>query len=382
MNFAKLQSCRVSVRGIQTTFCLIAVVPVLVCLAGCGDQATVPSAAEMAEFEKAGPALTPTVDAARLEWANIGGPYRAVKGDALELTMPAILRAVAAEEAAGPDRTTPYVCRVNENGTITLPRAGDIEAEGKTLAQIESLIVGAYYPKYVVNRPSVFARVIDYSTSRVTIAGAVTRPGIYSLRNDQMSVTGLVMEAGGIVAEGAAMIRIFRRDADSGKANEAPGAPKKANQAGPAPLAIPVQGLNVPFMDVELHDGDRVVVDRLSQPIVTVVGLVTRPGNFPCTTGVQYNLAQVLAFAGGLNPVAEPRYATIHRLKPDGTSVSVTLDIVDESKLTEASLTAIRPGDIVDVEQTPRTRTALFLDRVFQQISLGAYYRLDDAWNN
>jgi polysaccharide export outer membrane protein len=382
MNDTISQTPRLCVRAIQTVFCLIAAVSALVCLAGCGDQAEVSSAADLAEFQKAGPALAPTAETSRLEWASIGGPYRAVPGDAIELTMPAILRTVAAEETAGPDRIMPYVCRVNENGTISLPRAGDIEAQGKTLAQIESLIVAAYHPKYVVTRPSVFARVVDYSTSRVTISGAVVRPGIYSLRNDQMSVTGLIMEAGGILPEGAAMIRIFRRDAGSAQAAGASGQATKTNQARPAPLALPVQGLNVPFMDVELHDGDRVIVERLSQPIVTVVGLVNRPGSFPYTAGLQYNLTQALGFAGGLNPVAEPRYATIHRLKPDGTGVSVTLDIVEDSKLTESSLTAIKPGDIIDVQQTPRTRTALFLDRVFQQISIGAYYRLDEAWSD
>jgi polysaccharide export outer membrane protein len=381
MSFTKSQSCRVSVWGTQTTFYLVVVVPALVCFVGCGDQANVPSATDLAEFREAGPVLTPTVDTTRLESARITGPYRAVQGDALELTMPAILRAVAAEETGGPDRITPYVCRVNENGTITLPRAGDIEAEGKTLAQIESLVVGAYYPKYVVTRPSVFARVVDYSTSRVTIAGAVLRPGIYPLRNDQMSLMGLVMEAGGIIDTGAATIRIFRRDADSEKVNGASGEPRKVNQTGPAPLVLPIHGFNVPSMDVELHDGDRVVVDRLSQPLVTVIGLVNRPGNFPCPTDVPYNLTQVLASAGGLNQVADPRYATIYRLKPDGTSISVTLEIVDNSKLTEASLTVIKPGDIVDVEQTPQTRTAMFLDRIFR-INLGAYYNLNGAWSN
>jgi len=381
MSFTKSQSCRVSVRGTQTILYLVAVVPALVCFVGCGDQAHPPSAVELAEFKEAGLVLTPTVDAARLEQARIAGPYRAVPGDALELTMPAILRTVAPEETGGIDRIAPYVCRVSENGTITLPQAGDIEVEGKTLAQIESMVVAAYYPKYVVTRPSVFARVVDYGTSRVTIAGAVARPGIYPLRNDQMSVMGLVMEAGGIVAEGAATIRIFRRDADSAKVNRASGGPGKVNQAEPAPVVLPIQGLNVPFADVELRDGDRVVVDRLSQPLVTVIGLVIRPGNFPYPTDVQYNLTQVLAFAGGLNQVAEPRYATIHRLKPDGTSVSVTLEIVDNSKLTEASLTVIKPGDIVDVQQTPRTRTALLIDRMFG-ISVGAYYRLDEAWTD
>lgn len=377
----KSEPCRVSIWRARPIFHLVAVVSALVCLVGCGDQAHPPSAVELAEFRKAGLVPTPTIDAVRLEQARIAGPYRAVPGDALELTMPAILRTVAAEETGGIDRIAPYMCRVSENGTITLPRAGDIEAEGKTLAQIESMVVAAYYPKYVVTRPSVFARVVDYGTSKVTITGAVLRSGVYSLRSDQMSVMGLIMEAGGIVEEGAAMIRIFRRDADSAKVSEASGRSRAVNQAKLAPLVLPISGLNVPFMDVELHDGDRVVVDRLPQPLVTVIGLVNRPGNFPYPTDVQYNLTQVLAFAGGLNQVAEPRYATIHRLKPDGTSISVTLEIVDNSKLTEASLTVIKPGDIVDVQQTLRTRTALLVDSMFG-ISVGAYYRLDDAWGD
>ncbi len=379
--FTKSELRRVFAWGTRSVLHLVAIVPALVCFVGCGDQAHLPSAAELAEFKQAGLVPTPTVDAARLEQARIAGPYRAVPGDALELTMPAILRTVEAEETGGIDRMAPYVCRVSENGTITLPRAGDIEAEGKTLAQIESMVVAAYYPKYVVTRPSVFARVVDYGTSKVTVAGAVIRPGIYSLRNDQMSVTGLVMEAGGIVPEGAATIRIFRRDADSTKMSAASGRSSDVNQAEPSPLVLPISGLNVPFMEVELHDGDRVVVDRLPQPLVTVIGLVNRPGNFPYPADVQYNLTQVVAFAGGLNQVAEPRYATIHRLKPDGTSISVTLEIVDSSKLTEASLTVVKPGDIVDVQQTLRTRTALLVDSMFG-ISVGAYYRLDDAWTD
>jgi len=39
----------------------------------------------------------------------------------------------------------------------------------------------------------------------------------------------------------------------------------------------------------------------------------------------------------------------------------------------------VEAGDIVDVQRPPH-RTALFLDRVFQQISIGAYYRIDEAW--
>ena len=114
--------------------------------------------------------------------------------------------------------------------------------------------------------------------------------------------------------------------------------------------------------------------------MITVIGLVNKPGNFLYPPDVQYNLMQVLGFAGDLNLAAEPHYVTVYRLKPDGGIVSVVFKIIDGSKLTEASSTLIKPGDIVAVEQTPRTRTKLFLDRVFR-INLGTYIRMEDAWN-
>jgi len=142
------------------------------------------------------------------------------------------------------------------------------------------------------------------------------------------------------------------------------------------PLVLPVKGLNIPFADVALQDGDSVIVERLEQPLFTVIGLVNRPGNFPYPQDVQYNLMQALGFAGGLDKTAEPHYATVYRLKPDRTVVRAAFKIIDDSKLTNASSTLIKPGDIIAVEQTPRTRTKLFLDSMFR-INLGIYTPLD-----
>jgi protein involved in polysaccharide export with SLBB domain len=106
---------------------------------------------------------------------------------------------------------------------------------------------------------------------------------------------------------------------------------------------------------------------------------VNRPGNFPTPPDTRYNLVQALAFAGGLNEIADPRYVTIHRLKPDGKIVSAVFPIKDGSRLADTANTLLKPGDIVDVEHTPRTRTAVFLDKVFR-INIGTYLTLNDAW--
>ena len=569
MNFVKCSSFIAHISKTHIVFCFFLTLLLSICLVGCSDRVILPSAAELMEFENTGPVHS-SVDMDRLVRAKIGGgAYRIVPGDVLELTMPTILRVVIAEKPDIPERATPYVCRVSDKGAITLPIVGEIEAAEKSLAEIESSIIDAYYPKYVVTRPSVFAQILEYKTVKISVTGAVKEPGIYELRSDRMSLVALLMEAGGIIDNGATLIRITHSDEtvlnnvktprenlgkttekiieqsirpketmlavpsarysaynetevqltfeqptpsntigqldiimhdgtillaeqlditsenerevllrklahkdsriSTGKVNQRlcalaemlkPGSGiynsknrttdktmnpnaelnmaqillaggfadeeninsntepnwsdseqnstvddvlykqlvekyqelidtfgqennsenvEKAELGKPKghePLVLPVKGLNIPFADVALQDGDSVIVERLEQPLFTVIGLVHEPGNFPYPPDVQYNLMQAIAFAGGLDKTAEPHYATVYRLKPDRTVVRAAFKIIDDSKLTDASSTLIKPGDIIAVEQTPRTRTKLFLDSMFR-INLGIYTPLD-----
>jgi len=567
VNFVKCSSIIAHISKTHIVFYLFLTLLLSICLVGCSDRVTLPSAAQLMEFENAGP-VHPSVDMDRLVRAKIGGgAYRVVPGDVLELTMPTILQAVTAEEPKIFERVTPYVCRVSERGTITLPIVGEIEAAEKSLAEIESAIIDAYYPKYAVTRPSVFARILEYKTAKISITGAVVEPGIYELRSDRMSLVALLMEAGGIINKGAALIRITHSDEtvlnnvktseerlektteqtieqsikpketmlavpsarypasneievqltfeqptlsnttgrldiikhdgttllteqlditsetereallrklaqkesriSTGKVNQRlcalaemlkPGSGicnsgnrttdnimnpnaelnmaqillaggfadeninsntepnwsdseqnstidealykqlvekyqelidtfgqeksenRKKAESGKLKkqesLVLPVKGLNIPFADVALQDGDSVTVEQFEQPLFTVIGLVNRPDNFPYPPDAQYNLMQALGFAGGLDKTAEPRYATVYRLKPDRTVVRAVFKIVEDSHLTNALSTLIKPGDIIAVEHTPRTRTNLFLYSLFR-INLGIYTPFD-----
>jgi len=488
----------------------VPVVALLVCFCqlSCQDQVYLPSADQLAEFEKAGP-VGPAVDLERIVRAKISqGPYRVVPGEVIELTMPTILQVVTAEDPRVTEKATAYICRISESGTITLPAVGQIEAAGKSLAEIEAAVVDAYYPTYAVTRPSVFAKILEYKTVKVSITGAVAKPGIYSLRSDQMSLVALLMEAGGIVEDGAATIRIIHPsttgeseianrqspipvglrlsfvqltpsgttglltvkrdekavlveliDVSSSKQRQAlleklsvhepvvlitqverqllllakqlapaynisasenettivKGTASTEQQMRTLPdealeklrdalvkvlkhetslghegiaklqegengkaIVLPVKGLNIPFADVALNEGDTVIVEPLRVPVFSVVGLVNRPGNFPYPAQERYNLMQALAFAGGLDKDTEPRYATIYRLKADGTIASASFQVVNvtnapaKAGVTEALNIPIKPNDIVAVEHTQRTRTTMFLQRMFS-VHVGAY---------
>lgn len=240
-------------------------------LAGCGDNVTSSSVQQLSEFERAG-----SIEKAKMP----AGPYRVVPDDVLEISMPAILQIVTAEEPKANERIVPYVCRVNQDGTITLPLIGEIPAASKTLSEIESAIIAAYYPHYAKTRPSVFCRVLEYKTANA---------------------------------------------------------------------------------------------------FFSVIGLVEKPGNFPYPPGMQYSLMQALGLAGGIDKVAEPRYATVYRLMADGSIASAVFQIADANptEIGKAMNICLKPGDIVDVASTPRTRTNVFLRTRFG-LNFGAFVPLSD----
>ena len=149
-------------------------------------------------------------------------------------------------------------------------------------------------------------------------------------------------------------------------------------------LLLPVRGLNIPFADVPLEEGDSVTVEWPIERFLTVVGLVNQPGNFPYPPDAHYTLIQGIAFAGGLDLIAGPRYVSVYRLQADGEIASVTIRLVNpknQEELTEAMALPLKPGDVISVEHTQRTHTNVFFDKIFR-ISLGLYFNPNEFWNN
>lgn len=104
---------------------------------------------------------------------------------------------------------------------------------------------------------------------------------------------------------------------------------------------------------------------RESERVFTVMGLVNQPDAFPYPPDVQYNLMEALAFARGLDMVADPRYVKIFRQDASGKVVSAIFSI-DSKALVKAYGVAIKPGDVIYVDHTLSTRANKFLSQVFQ----------------
>jgi hypothetical protein len=136
-------------------------------------------------------------------------------------------------------------------------------------------------------------------------------------------------------------------------------------------IVLPVKGLNIPFADVPLTEGDLIEVKRINPAVFTVIGLAKNPGAFPYPPDVEYNLMQALGFAGGVDLIADPRFVTIYRQDGKGEVVSAGFRI-DKEFMAKACGVKIKPGDVISVDVTPRTKRNVLLHQILR-LNFGLY---------
>jgi polysaccharide biosynthesis/export protein len=113
---------------------------------------------------------------------NIGKEYRVGPNDLLD---------VEVLNLDGAKRTV----RVNAAGSITMPLIGSVTVAGLTQQQVESRIAELYGAKYL-QHPQVSVFIKEFTTERITVDGAVAKPGIYPLVG-QMTLLRVIALAGG-----------------------------------------------------------------------------------------------------------------------------------------------------------------------------------------
>jgi polysaccharide export outer membrane protein len=93
----------------------------------------------------------------------------------------------------------PYYCRVSEDGTITLPVVGIIPVAGMTPSEVETVIVQAHYPKYIVRPPSVVCNIAEHRDERTfAVIGLVKKADSFEYPpNARLTLTDAIAMAGG-----------------------------------------------------------------------------------------------------------------------------------------------------------------------------------------
>lgn len=99
--------------------------------------------------------------------------------------------------------------RVNAAGAITLPLIGAVTVAGLTAQQVERHLAARYSEKYLQN-PQVSVFIKEFTTERITIDGAVVKPGIYPLTGQITLLRALALAGGfGSIAD-SSQVMLFR----------------------------------------------------------------------------------------------------------------------------------------------------------------------------
>jgi polysaccharide biosynthesis/export protein len=98
--------------------------------------------------------------------------------------------------------------QVADSGTVNLPLVGDVVAAGKTSQQLERDLVKKYGGKYLQS-PQVTVSVREYNSQRVTIEGAVKKPGVYPIRG-KATLLQFIATAEGLDPNADSTVVIFR----------------------------------------------------------------------------------------------------------------------------------------------------------------------------
>ncbi len=96
---------------------------------------------------------------------------------------------------------------VNNQGEIVFPVLGTLKVGGMTTQETSELIVGKL-ERYLKERPIVTVRLVNY---KISVIGEVSRPGVYTVNNEQVNVFEAVAMAGDLTIYGKRdNVRIIR----------------------------------------------------------------------------------------------------------------------------------------------------------------------------
>lgn len=99
---------------------------------------------------------------------------------------------------------------VRPDGFISLPMVGELRAEGKTPAELETEIAGKL--KAWIQQPKVTVIVHEVNATRVYVTGEVAHPGAFPIRGRMTVLQALAMAGGFTEFADQGSIMVIRRD--------------------------------------------------------------------------------------------------------------------------------------------------------------------------
>lgn len=223
--------------------------------------------------------------------------------------------------------------RVSSQGDISLPLLGVLKVQGLTAVQLEREIKNLLSERYYQN-PHVSVFIKEYRSQRISVIGAVDKPGVFDVMGQKTILEGLAM-AGGLKEDAGQLLFLIRPPLANEKNPEKAG---ESDEGIPETLVVNLEELLVKGnwkLNLPLRHGD--VINIPISGKVFVGGEVKSPGGFPLK-GKRMTVNQAIAMAGGLNQKASASDTMIFRYGEG-----------DEEEVLVVNVDAIQKGEVKDV---------------------------------
>ncbi|WP_158637261.1 polysaccharide biosynthesis/export family protein [Arenimonas daejeonensis] len=99
--------------------------------------------------------------------------------------------------------------RVNSSGMISLPLIGTVAAGGKTVPELEQEIAKQLSEEFLQN-PHVSVFVKEFTSQRITVEGAVNKPGIFPITGKTSLLQAVAMSEGLTILADPTAVVVFR----------------------------------------------------------------------------------------------------------------------------------------------------------------------------
>jgi polysaccharide export outer membrane protein len=231
--------------------------------------------------------------------------------------------------------------RIPQDGRISFPLIGAVEAAGRTQADLEQTI-RTKLEKDFLREASVSVTVKEFAKRRVYIVGGVVKPDGYELPpHSRITVLQVIAAAGGFTDRAyKEYVQIVRR--------------RGPNEREVIRLSlVEVEKMiakGQPEADLELWPDDLVVIPSAIR-VAYVLGAVNKPGNIEVPNDARITVSMAVSQAGSYTKFAATGRVQVLRHSPTGEvrKMTVDLDAVLEGNL--ALDLQLLPGDVVWVPE-------------------------------
>ena len=249
--------------------------------------------------------------------------------------------------------------RVHQDGKITLPVIGDIQAAGLTASELSKNIVkqmGFYNPG--INQATV--NVTQYNSKVVVISGAVSTPGQYHFEKIP-NILGVIREAGGALPEadlsGVTVIR--QRDDKVDVIDVDLLKYIKSGDLSKMPALMPKDMINVPLSPYGVSAEIMTGRSFEGKNIYFIYGAVGEPGVKQLSEDIE--LLDAIADAGGITPEADLKNVRVV-MKDVGYSSVLKIDLKKYTDTGRPERYTLRPEDTIYIPY--RSTSPSFMSRL------------------